>query len=148
MSNIEVGKFLDTYLANLHILYAKAHNYHWNVEGRQFFAVHAKLEEIYEHIADEIDEVAERILIIGARPSSSLAAYLKLATLKEAEAESISGEAAIKSLLSDIQQLIAELTQGIKVAQDAGDEVTADLLIGSLTHYEKTAWMFSAFLKA
>ena len=148
MSNNIVGKSLDGYLANLHILYAKAHNYHWNVEGKQFFSVHAKLEEIYEHIADEIDEVAERILIIGQRPSSSLAAYLKLATLQEAAAESISGEAAVKGLLSDIRELAAQLKTGIKTAQDAGDEVTADLLIGSLAYYEKTAWMFGAFLNA
>lgn len=145
MSN-SAAKFLDGYLANLHVLYAKVHNYHWNIEGKQFFTVHAKLEEIYEHIADEIDAVAERILIIGSRPSSSLAAYLKLATLKEAAAESINGEAAIKSLLSDVEELITDLKKGIKAAQDAADEVTADLLIGSLTYYEKIAWMFRAYL--
>ncbi|MDU4960796.1 MAG: DNA starvation/stationary phase protection protein [Sporomusaceae bacterium] len=148
MSNNAVAKVLDGFLANLHVLYTKTHNYHWNVEGKQFFAVHAKLEEIYEHIADEIDEVAERILIIGHRPSSSLAEYLKLATLKEAASESINGEAAVKSLLSDFKELTAELKNGIKTAQEAGDEVTADLLIGSLTYYEKTVWMFKAFLKA
>lgn len=147
MSN-SVVKFLDGYLANLHVLYAKAHNYHWNVEGKQFFTVHAKLEELYEHIADEIDEVAERILIIGERPSSSLAAYLKLATLKEAAAESITGDAAVKSLLSDIEELTASLKNGIKAAQDAGDEVSADMLIGALAHYEKLAWMFRVHLKA
>ena len=147
MSN-SVVKFLDGYLANLHVLYAKAHNYHWNVEGKQFFTVHAKLEELYEHIADEIDEVAERILIIGERPSSSLAAYLKLATLKEAAAESITGDAAVKSLLSDIEELAASLKSGIKSAQDAGDEVSADMLIGALAHYEKLAWMFRVHLKA
>lgn len=147
MSN-SVVKFLDGYLANLHVLYAKAHNYHWNVEGKQFFTVHAKLEELYEHIADEIDEVAERILIIGERPSSSLAAYLKLATLKEAAAESITGDAAVKSLLSDIEELAASLKNGIKAAQDAGDEVSADMLIGALAHYEKLAWMFRVHLKA
>lgn len=147
MSN-SVVKFLDGYLANLHVLYAKAHNYHWNVEGKQFFTVHAKLEEVYEHIADEIDEVAERILIIGERPSSSLAAYLKLATLKEAAAESITGDAAVKSLLSDIEELNASLKDGIKIAQDAGDEVSADMLIGALAHYEKLAWMFRVHLKA
>ncbi|EGO65565.1 Dps family protein [Acetonema longum] len=148
MSNTAVGQSLDKYLANLHILYAKTHNYHWNVEGKQFFTVHAKLEEIYEHIADEIDAIAERILIIGQRPSSSLAAYLKLATLKEADAASVGGEAVVKNLLSDIQALIADLKKDIKAAQDAGDEVTADLLIDSLGYYEKTAWMFGAYLKS
>ena len=30
----KVAEHLDQHLANLHVLYTKLHNYHWNVEGQ------------------------------------------------------------------------------------------------------------------
>ena len=58
----KVAEHLDQHLADLHVLYAKLHNYHWFVEGSGFFTMHAKLEELYDGVAEEIDAVAERIL--------------------------------------------------------------------------------------
>lgn len=137
----------DQHLANLHVLYTKLHNYHWNVEGKGFFTIHAKLEELYDAVAEEIDEVAERILMLGHRPSASMAEYLKKAQLKEAASVAVDGADAVKQLLADYQTLIANLRAGIESAQEIGDESTADLMIGSLSAYEKTVWMLDAYLK-
>lgn len=143
----KVAEHLDQHLADLHVLYAKLHNYHWFVEGPGFFTLHAKLEELYDGVAEEIDEVAERILMIGHRPSASLAAYLKKAKLKEAENVGIPRNEIANALLADYGQLVAGLRAGIAAAQEANDEVSADLMIGSLAEYEKTMWMLDAFLK-
>jgi starvation-inducible DNA-binding protein len=143
----KVAEHLDQHLANLHVLYTKLHNYHWNVEGRGFFVIHSKLEELYDAVAEEIDEVAERILMIGHRPSASMAEYLKKAQLKEAESKAVTGEAAIEQILADYQTLIANLRAGVEAAQEIGDEASADLMIGSLAAYEKTVWMLEAYLK-
>ncbi|NLM04439.1 MAG: DNA starvation/stationary phase protection protein [Clostridiales bacterium] len=142
----EVAKVLNKYLANLHVLYTKLHNYHWNVEGKNFFQIHSKLEEIYDGTAGEIDEVAERILTIGVRPAASMKEYLELATLEEAESVGIQGKAIIETLLADFTALIKDLREGIEIAGKHGDEVSVDLMIGSLENYEKTSWMFRAFL--
>lgn len=53
----------------------------------------------------------------------------------------------MKQLLADYQTLIANLRAGIESAQEIGDESTADLMIGSLSAYEKTVWMLDAYLK-
>ena len=143
----KVAEHLDQHLADLHVLYTKLHNYHWNVEGPGFFTIHAKLEELYDAVAEEIDAVAERILMIGQRPSASLAEYLKKARLEEAESAAISGADIAKDLLADYGQLVAGLREGIAAAQEANDEGSADLMIGSLAEYEKTIWMLDAFLK-
>ncbi|HKM43430.1 MAG TPA: DNA starvation/stationary phase protection protein, partial [Limnochordia bacterium] len=141
------AEHLDQHLADLHVLYAKLHNYHWFVEGPGFFTLHEKLEELYDGVAEEIDAVAERILMIGHSPSASLGAYLKKAKLKEAESVAISGKEIATSLLADYGQLIAGLRTGVAAAQEANDESSADLMIGSLSEYEKTIWMLDAFLK-
>jgi starvation-inducible DNA-binding protein len=109
--------------------------------------IHSKLEELYDAVAEEIDEVAERILMIGHRPSASMAEYLKKAQLKEAESKAVTGEAAIEQILADYQTLIANLRAGVEAAQEIGDEASADLMIGSLAAYEKTVWMLEAYLK-
>lgn len=143
----KVVEHLNKYLANLHVLYTKLHNYHWNVEGRGFFTIHAKLEEIYDAINEEIDAVAERILMLGERPLASLADYLKVADIKEAPSEGIKSEDLAKILLEDFRTLIDSLREGIKVAQEVGDEVTVDMMIGALSNLEKQVWMLDAFLK-
>lgn len=60
---------LNIYLSDLNVFYRKLQNYHWNIKGKSFFVVHAKLEEYYNEINEQIDEVAEHILAIGGIPS-------------------------------------------------------------------------------
>ena len=50
-----VIKKLNVYLADLNVMYRKVQNYHWNVDGRNFFTIHAKLEEYYDEINENID---------------------------------------------------------------------------------------------
>ncbi len=142
----EVSKVLNQYLANLHVLYTKLHNYHWNVEGKGFFQLHSKLEELYDHTAEELDEVAERILTLGFRPAASMKEYLSLATLQEANSEAITGDNVIKVLQGDFATLIGELRAALKVADDHDDQVSVDLFVGALENLEKTSWMFRAYL--
>ncbi|HHU61921.1 MAG: Dps family protein [Bacillota bacterium] len=140
----KVVDHLDQHLADLHVLYTKLHNYHWNIEGPEFYSIHEKLEEQYDAVAEEIDAVAERILMLGHRPSASLADYLKKAKLKEAPSVAVRRDAVVKELAEDYVTLIKGLREGVEAASDAGDEVSADLMIGSLTEYEKIVWMLDA----
>ena len=41
---MELESKLNELLADLNVFYRKLQNYHWNVEGKDFFQVHAKLE--------------------------------------------------------------------------------------------------------
>ena len=63
----ELEKKLNLYLANQLVDYVKKHNLHWNLKGSNFFALHAKLEELYDEANDILDEVAERILCTGRK---------------------------------------------------------------------------------
>jgi starvation-inducible DNA-binding protein len=36
--------------------------------------------------------------------------------------------------------------KAVKIAQDAGDEATADLLIGRVEAHDKTAWMLDSVI--
>ena len=68
----ELESKLNLYLANQMIDYVKKHNLHWNLKGKHFFTLHAKLEELYDEANDILDEVAERILALGGNPVSNM----------------------------------------------------------------------------
>ncbi|HHV01487.1 MAG: DNA starvation/stationary phase protection protein [Defluviitoga tunisiensis] len=141
-----ISRELNLYLSNLQVFYAKLHNLHWNVEGRNFFKVHEKLEEYYDYVSDHIDEIAERILTLGYRPLVKLSDYAQNATLKEIDSKRYDVEESLNIVLKDFSELIGQLRNIIKLAQEYGDEGTADILIGSLKEFEKDSWMLRATL--
>ena len=141
----EITTHLNKYLSSLSILYTKLHNYHWNVEGENFFTLHEVLEGLYNAVHEETDEVAERVLKIGARPVAKTEEFLKLSEIAEAESRGIDGAAVADALISDYKTLVNQLRTLIEVAQNHGDEGTADDAVGFLKDKEKQVWMLTAF---
>ncbi len=141
----EITQHLNLYLSNLQVFYAKVHNFHWNVEGAAFFPLHEVLQEHYEALAEEIDEVAERILKLGRRPLTRLQDYLGSASLEEVESRAYSGAEIAGHVTADLSELISGLRETIEVAQKYGDEGTADDVVAMLKNKEKQLWMFDAY---
>ncbi|RRD39364.1 DNA starvation/stationary phase protection protein [Leptotrichia sp. OH3620_COT-345] len=138
---------LNLYLVNLNVLYRKVQNYHWNVIGKGFFTIHAKLEDFYDGISEQIDEVAERILSVGGRPYGTLKDYLELTTLKEAENKEISVENVVNSVKSDFEAMLNLLKETKEVADSENDYGTSAMLDEYISEYEKNLWMLNAYLK-
>ena len=137
---------MNEYLANQQVMFIKLHNLHWYVTGKGFFTLHAKLEELYDRTAEVIDEVAERMLMVGASPVASLQGAMKLAKVKELEDKPVSSEDTVKILLKDVQWWIADTKEVLALAEAEGDAGTADMFTGYLGHYEKLQWMLNAYL--
>ena len=83
-------KLLNTYLANLALWQLKLHNYHWNVTGRMFVAVHEYTEKLYDEAFDQFDAVAEVLKMRGEMPLVTSAEYQAAATIKEVEGRAYS----------------------------------------------------------
>ena len=138
---------LNLYLANLNVLYRKLQNYHWNVVGKGFFAIHSKLEEYYDGINAQIDDVAERILSIGATPLGTLKDYLEITTVKEAENKEISGICALASVKSEFEAMLAQVKEIKETADEEKDFGTSAMMDEYISEYEKNIWMLTAFSK-
>lgn len=137
---------LNKQVANLSVLFTKLHHFHWYVTGPNFYALHAKFEEFYDEVNELYDAFAERLLMIGGSPVSNLKGYLALTSLKEASGLEKPTEM-VQHILDDFKLLVIELKEVLKLAQDAEDEQTADLIIGTLSSFEKHIWMLSFTLK-
>ncbi len=136
---------LKLLLANTYVLYVKTQNFHWNVKGPRFQQLHTFFEGQYTALANSIDEIAEQIRILQARPPSSMKEFLELSSIHESTGE-ISENDMLTTLLSDHESIIHQLAQWIDDAQDVKDEATADLLIQRTRDHEKIAWMIRSHL--
>lgn len=136
---------LQQLLANLQVYYTNLRGLHWNIVGKRFFQMHAKYEELYNDTAEKVDEVAERILQLGATPENRYSQYLKVATLQE-NTGIMSGKDGVKNILETLTVLIAQERKISALADEAGDNVTVGLMDGYLQSQEKLVWMLTAFL--
>ncbi|WP_297717500.1 Dps family protein [uncultured Porphyromonas sp.] len=139
-------KALNGYLANLHVHYSNLRGFHWHIEGINFFGMHAKLEELYDEAFEQIDAVAERILMLDGTPVRIFSDIEKSATIKETEVVK-DDKKIIKHLLDAFKILIEQEREIIALSDEIGDVTTNDLITGHLTAREKTTWMFTALTK-
>lgn len=143
--SVTVHDVLNKQIASWIVLYVKLHNYHWYVKGQQFFTLHVKFEELYTEAALHIDELAERLLALGGKPVATMKGAMALAQLDEASGDE-TAEHMVAAIVGDFTQLIGELKQGMELAQNAGDETTADMLLAVHSSLEKHVWMLNSFL--
>lgn len=137
-------KELNTLLASYHIYYQNLRNFHWNIEGENFFELHEKFEELYMDARDQIDQIAERVLTLRSHPLSRLSDYLTTSKVQEANILS-EDRAMVITLLENHKTLIEQMRGILKVAGEAKDEGTIDLISSFLESLEKKSWMLDAW---
>jgi starvation-inducible DNA-binding protein len=112
---------LSKLLADTYTLYLTTHNFHWNVTGPMFNTLHLMFMTQYTELWNAVDPVAERIRSLGHPAPGSYAQFSELSSL------------AARSIFP--------------LADEAGDEPTADLLTQRLAVHEQTAWMLRSLLQ-
>jgi starvation-inducible DNA-binding protein len=147
-SREDIGRMLNLFLADQHVLYIKTRNYHWNVVGPHFHSLHEFLEGQYEMLAEEIDEVAERVRQLGVQASGTMTEFVDRSRLSEEPGPAPDADTMIRNLLRDHETVIAQLRKDIdRCADEHKDQGTADLLTGIMEKHEKQAWMLRAHLE-
>lgn len=144
---LTLEQVMNQQLANWNVLYTKLHRFHWYVKGPHFFTLHAKFEELYEEAAGTIDELAERLLIAGGKPISTIKEYIQYATIVETSDE-LTAEEMVLNVVNDFSQLISELKEGKIAAELMNDEVTSDMFTELIEKLSKHNWMLTSFLQA
>lgn len=141
-----VAESLNKLLADEVILYFKTRNYHWNIEGPNFNELHLFYENQFNQLDVIMDEVAERIRILGHHTEARLVDYLKLASLPELPYMKVQEEQMADLLFSQetvIQNLRRLITLFSESYKDLG---SADFVTQLLGRHEKMAWMIRSYL--
>jgi starvation-inducible DNA-binding protein len=141
----DLASKLNLLLADYMVFYQNTRGLHWNIKGDKFFELHAKFEELYTNLLVKIDEVAERILTLGATPLHTFGDYTEYATVKSLKNVS-DGREGVQHILDAFQKLLVLQRDILELSSDAGDEGTNALMSDYIREQEKLVWMYSAFL--
>ena len=139
----DVVNQLSVLLADTYALYLKTQNYHWHVKGPQFKSLHELFEMQYRELAEAVDEVAERLLIIGHQAPATFKDYDRLKTIEDGNSNANANQM-VTELARDHSTLVRDLNQAMSLAQKMKDEGTVNLLANRLSAHEKARWMLSA----
>lgn len=142
-----VVESLNHLLSDEHVLYVKTRNYHWNVRGPRFSALHKFFEEQYVELAEIIDEVAENARQFGGFAKGTMADFLEGSRIKEHSGPLPDEDGMIANLLKDHEAIIKQLREDIDTADEKYEaQDAADFLTAVLERHNKMAWMLRAHL--
>ena len=140
-------KNLNQLLCDLEIFAVKLQNYHWNVTGKGFFLTHEKLEEYYEEVRKQLDEVAENIIMHGAQPFGSMEDFVKHTQITEAKNEKIKSLEIIKNISKYLEILNKDVELIKQEAEKSNDYLTSTLMDNYIEDYSKRIWMLNETIK-
>jgi starvation-inducible DNA-binding protein len=141
----QLANDLNQLLANFQLYYQNLRGIHWNIKGRAFFDLHAKFEELYTDANLKVDEVAERILTLGATPLHTFDDYIKAGKVPVGKDIS-KDEDAVRLIIDSLTELLKIERQILEASDDANDEGTNSMMSDFITEQEKTVWMMKAWL--
>ena len=143
--NQNIAEKLNQLLADYQIYYQNLRGLHWNVKGNMFFMLHGKYEEYYDEASEVIDEIAERILMVGGQPLHTFGDYLKTAKLSEVS-NVFDGKEGVRIVLDNNKYLLGQFNELLELAGESGDEGTAALMSEWIAAAEKRIWMLESTL--
>ncbi len=144
--NDAIVQSLQKQVANAFILYLNYKHYHWQTFGPLFRDLHLLFDEFAQEVYITIDELAERVRMIGQNPVSRIEEFQKTATIKSAKnISSMSGM--IREADENALIVIAEMRQAVKIADDGNDPGSADVFTRFVQIHEKHEWWLRDILE-
>jgi starvation-inducible DNA-binding protein len=133
-------------VANGVVLYANYKQYHWRTYGPLFRDLHLMFDEFAEAVRHGIDELAERIRMIGQDPPRDLMEMVDMATVRSA-----ASEGSIRDMVAEAdrnaQIVIKEMRAGAKLADERDDPGSVDLFSKLVQVHEKQEWWLRDILR-
>lgn len=142
----ELVQYLRECLANTFIMYFKAHQLHWNIEGPNFPQYHEFLGNLYEELHGAVDPIAEQIRTLDQYAPTSIASMLAMGAVVE---NLVNGQPRemFTTLNNDNNILLLTLTKAYEKAEELGQLGISNFLQDRLTAHEKHGWMLRATAK-
>ena len=144
---------MDKFVNQLKIAFAsqyafaiKAQNYHWNVEGIDFYQKHKMFQKIYEEVYGAVDDFAENIRKIKAYTPASLYRFSALTAIDD-EVEILDPQAMVAELLRDAEKMQEIMKLLFTEAENLGHHGLSNFLADRQDAFAKHAWFLRSTLK-
>ena len=144
---------MDKFVNQLKIAFAsqyafaiKAQNFHWNVEGPDFYQLHQLFDTIYTEVYGAVDAFAENIRKIKAYTPASLERFSALTAISD-EVEVLESSAMIAELLADAEKMQEIMKVLFTEAEARGENGLSNFLADRQDAFAKHAWFLRATAK-
>lgn len=143
----EVIQGLQQQLANAFLLYANYKKYHWQSYGPHFRDMHLLFDEQGKTVLDTIDELGERVRILGGAPVADPREFIERGTVETA-GRNEEMKRMVQTAAKNAKRVYEEMRLAVKTADENGDPGTADLFTRLLQIHEKNEWFLRESLKS
>ena len=144
---------MDKFVNQLKIAFAsqyafaiKAQNFHWNVEGQDFYQLHLLFETIYDEVYGAVDDFAENIRKIKAYTPASLYRFSALTAVDD-EVEVLDPQAMVAELLRDAEKMQEIMKVLFTEAEARGENGLSNFLADRQDAFAKHAWFLRSTAK-
>jgi len=142
-----VVQHLQRQVANTFILYSNYKHYHWQTFGPFFRDLHLMFDEFAKDVLDTIDEMAERIRMIGQGVENVELRQMQEAANVHSAAADRSMREMIEEADANLLLVIRDMRDAAKVAEESNDPGTVDLFSRFVQIHEKHEWFLREILK-
>ncbi|MGE9516819.1 MAG: Dps family protein [Solitalea-like symbiont of Acarus siro] len=136
---------LNKLLSNYSIFHMNLRGLHWNICGNHFFRLHKEYEREYLDAYNKIDEIAERILQLGALPLHTFKDYIDNSDIKPTK-NVINDSEGIKNILESYKIIIKIESEIMELTDKIKDYGTNDMIASYMREQSKRVWMFNSYI--
>ena len=137
---------LKTTFASQFSFYLKAHGFHWNLEGPDFYEYHGLFDTIYSEVYGSIDTFAEEIRALNTFAPGSLSA-IQVATKIVDENAILDIRSMANELYNDAETMAQLFADCFDLAEMNHDHGLSNFLADRQDAFKKHCWMLRSSLK-
>lgn len=143
----ELTTAIKVLLANTTVMYYKAHQFHWNIEGIEFTQYHDFLGDLYTDVYNSVDPIGELLRKLDEYAPVSIDDLYKYKTLEEESTRVVLISDILASLLKANEEVLASLNKVFALASAANKQGMADFIAGRIDAHDKHSWFLRASAK-
>jgi starvation-inducible DNA-binding protein len=143
----ELTTAIKVLLANATVMYYKAHQFHWNIEGIEFTQYHEFFGDLYTDVYESVDPIAELLRKLDDYAPVSLDELFKFKTLKEETTRVEKLADIFTSLIAANQEVLDSLNKVFTIANTNKQQGICNFIADRIDTHQKHAWFLRASAK-
>ena len=129
------------------VCYYKAHNFHWNIQGPNFYSNHKLMKHIYKDLFKENDTLAEIIRTLEIEVPTTLGAVIQMSEVIDTEVfDDQDGDEYLMSLKDDLETLCKAFQELEQVSDDLEHSQIQNYAQDRIKSIEKFIWQIRSTL--
>lgn len=143
----ELTTAIKVLLANATVMYYKAHQFHWNIEGIEFTQYHEFFGDLYTDVYNSVDPIAELLRKLDDYAPVSIDDLYKYKTLEEETTRAVLLSDILASLIKANEEVLASLNKVFTIANTNKQQGVCNFIADRIDTHQKHGWFLRVSAK-